>query len=105
MPAACSCARTEDSPVHFAFGDGFQKLIRIRVRLDSGDLFESKKVGGIAQLEEHLLCKQGVTGSSPVTSTKTKKSRGEPRASRLPIDCTGWLHGGLAMGETFGRYG
>ena len=25
--------------------------------------------GGIAQLEEHLLCEQGVTGSSPVTST------------------------------------
>ena len=26
--------------------------------------------GGLAQLVEHLLCKQGVTGSSPVTSTK-----------------------------------
>ena len=25
--------------------------------------------GGLAQLVEHLLCKQGVTGSSPVTST------------------------------------
>ena len=25
--------------------------------------------GGIAQLEEHLLCKQGVVGSSPSTST------------------------------------
>ena len=25
--------------------------------------------GGIAQLVEHLLCKQGVTGSSPITST------------------------------------
>ena len=25
--------------------------------------------GGIAQLEEHLLCKQGVSGSSPLTST------------------------------------
>ena len=26
--------------------------------------------GGIAQLEEHLLCKQGVSGSNPLTSTK-----------------------------------
>ncbi len=26
-------------------------------------------VGGIAQLEEHLLCKQGVSGSNPLTST------------------------------------
>ena len=25
--------------------------------------------GGLAQLVEHLLCKQGVTGSSPVSST------------------------------------
>jgi hypothetical protein len=28
-----------------------------------------KEGGGIAQLEEHLLCKQGVVGSSPSTST------------------------------------
>ena len=26
--------------------------------------------GGVAQLGEHLLCKQGVVGSSPITSTK-----------------------------------
>ena len=30
----------------------------------------SLRLGGLAQLVEHLLCKQGVTGSSPVTSTK-----------------------------------
>ena len=28
-----------------------------------------RHAGGLAQLVEHLLCKQGVTGSSPVTST------------------------------------
>ena len=28
-----------------------------------------RRRGGLAQLEEHLLCKQGVTGSSPITST------------------------------------
>jgi hypothetical protein len=27
--------------------------------------------GGLAQLGEHLLCKQGVVGSIPSTSTKT----------------------------------
>ena len=26
--------------------------------------------GGVAQLGEHLLCKQGVIGSNPFTSTK-----------------------------------
>ena len=30
--------------------------------------------GGIAQLGEHLLCKQGVIGSIPFTSTKFKES-------------------------------
>jgi hypothetical protein len=31
------------------------------------------KVGGVAQLGEHLLCKQGVTGSIPVVSTRLVK--------------------------------
>ena len=46
------------------------------LRSDFGDkmpftLFnlEGIRLGGIAQLEEHLLCKQGVIGSSPITST------------------------------------
>jgi hypothetical protein len=33
-------------------------------------LSADKTPGGIAQLEEHLLCKQGVSGSNPLTSTK-----------------------------------
>ena len=32
-------------------------------------------VGGIAQLGEHLLCKQGVIGSSPIISTTYFLSR------------------------------
>ena len=32
--------------------------------------------GGIAQLEEHLLCKQGVSGSNPLTSTKIRRQGG-----------------------------
>ena len=35
-----------------------------------GIRWKGEVVGGIAQLEEHLLCKQGVIGSSPITSTK-----------------------------------
>ena len=32
---------------------------------------EKDRYGGIAQLGEHLLCKQGVSGSIPLISTKT----------------------------------
>ncbi len=35
---------------------------------------EGASHGGLAQLVEHLLCKQGVTGSSPVTSTKSPQA-------------------------------
>ena len=34
----------------------------------------SKRDGGIAQLGEHLLCKQGVNGSIPLVSTKESGS-------------------------------
>ena len=30
--------------------------------------------GGLAQLVEHLLCKQGVNGSSPLSSTRETRS-------------------------------
>ena len=33
-------------------------------------MIEAANRGRVAQLGEHLLCKQGVTGSIPVTSTK-----------------------------------
>ena len=33
------------------------------------------KYGGVAQLGEHLLCKQGVIGSNPFISTKGRKVR------------------------------
>ena len=38
--------------------------------MKGGHLFcEEHKNGGIAQLVEHLPCKQGVIGSNPITST------------------------------------
>ncbi len=39
------------------------EVIPVQPRLDQA-------YGGVAQLGEHLLCKQGVIGSIPFTSTK-----------------------------------
>ncbi len=41
----------------------------VRVALTLFNLEGARELGGLAQLVEHLLCKQGVTGSSPITST------------------------------------
>ena len=35
--------------------------------------FSAQRYGGIAQLGEHLLCKQGVSGSIPLISTNGSK--------------------------------
>ena len=45
------------------------------------------KYGGVAQLGEHLLCKQGVIGSIPFISTTarpgtTKEVQGKPKKAR-----------------------
>ena len=37
---------------------------------------EGEGIGAVAQLGEHLLCKQGVTGSIPVSSTSTHEEEG-----------------------------
>ena len=45
--------------------------------------FEAKTNGALAQLGEHLLCKQGVIGSIPIGSTSLRRvaaSAGEPSA-------------------------
>ena len=53
--------------------------------------------GGVAQLGEHLPCKQGVMGSNPIISTKVTKEgesfvtscagfEGEAGQSELPVD-------------------
>ena len=48
-------------------------------------------IGGVAQLGEHLLCKQGVVGSIPVTSTNRARET-KPKPVRLtsglwPVGC------------------
>ena len=43
--------------------------------------------GGVAQLGEHLPCKQGVMGSNPIISTKsvkTDKEKGSRRKRKRP---------------------
>ena len=47
---------------------------------------ETEKPGGVAQLGEHLPCKQGVMGSIPIISTKSelKDSPGRQGSLRLP---------------------
>jgi hypothetical protein len=42
-----------------------------------------KHAGAVAQLGEHLLCKQGVVGSIPSSSTKETSAR-----HRGPVGCT-----------------
>ena len=37
-------------------------------------LLRGKEAGGVAQLGEHLPCKQGVSGSNPLISTRFKKN-------------------------------
>ena len=46
---------------------------------NSGEIF-----GGIVQLVEHLLCKQGVIGSSPIISTnESLKAKSKPSEASL----------------------
>jgi hypothetical protein len=42
--------------------------------------------GAVAQLGEHLLCKQGVTGSIPVSSTKFPERTVRGQADELRTD-------------------
>ena len=62
------------------------RLITVRsvVRIHKGP--RSYPFGDVAQLEEHLLCKQGVAGSSPAISTGNDPSARQP-ASRSVV-CT-----------------
>ena len=56
---------------HFHKGKRKIKLIIFNIQLSIFNLKnELTPHGGIAQLVEHLLCKQGVIGSNPFTSTK-----------------------------------
>ena len=61
-------------------------------------------VGAVAQLGEHLLCKQGVSGSIPLSSTKfclrgRGPADGAPNCRRRPIGL--YLEVAVAIGISF----
>ena len=45
--------------------------------------FSAQRYGGIAQLGEHLLCKQGVNGSIPFTSTTRYTGKSKNKMKEL----------------------
>ena len=51
-------------------------LVRAQLDPPLGSTSGDKDPGGLAQLGEHLLCKQGVVGSIPSSSTKKQRPRG-----------------------------
>ena len=55
----------------------------------------SESFGGLAQLGEHLLCKQGVVGSIPSSSTKTYCAT--PKRLRERLFCC-WIPFGDSIG-------
>jgi hypothetical protein len=65
--------RTHPDPLSFAHTHGARER-------------EDDPRGGVAQLGEHLLCKQGVIGSIPFTSTTLCRRTGDRRA-RVSILC------------------
>jgi hypothetical protein len=68
------CAMSEINKISEVLKQQVQEgILSFRI---AANTLESRKVyrrGRVAQLGEHLLCKQGVTGSIPVTSTNFTK--------------------------------
>jgi hypothetical protein len=81
------------SPRAFSSVGESARLITVRslVRIQKGP--PARSLGDVAQLEEHLLCKQGVAGSSPAISTKIypKKPWPPPKAPRPWLPRSGGL--------------
>ena len=50
----------------------FSRKRKREKRSKNGDNYKPKQFGGVAQLGEHLPCKQGVMGSNPIISTSPK---------------------------------
>ena len=50
---------------------------------------KSPENGGVAQLGEHLPCKQGVMGSNPIISTTRKGKGNEPKHTEETVCSSG----------------
>ena len=57
-------------------------LVRVQPALPS---YRAIPIGGLAQLGEHLLCKQGVVGSIPSSSTKSSNVSSVKRVFRFGL--------------------
>ena len=72
--------------------------VHLGLPLSSGDAPVEKPPGDVAQLVEHLVCNQGVVGSSPIVSTMRavaatrEKEKRIARLSGVPklFDKLGW---------------
>ena len=68
-------------------------VLKVRGALSEGQKDEGRDHrGGVAQLGEHLLCKQGVIGSNPFISTsffRKRRKRGKKRMSKAGIEGMG----------------
>ena len=49
------------------------------------DKYDNATAGGLAKLGEHLLCKQGVVGSIPSSSTNPAEIKGKQADACLPL--------------------
>ena len=57
----------------------------VRTHPDPPSLAPDRPHGGLAQLGEHLLCKQGVVGSIPSTSTNIASRQSQAQALCLAL--------------------
>ena len=55
----------------------------MKVRQTKETQYNLIKYGGVAQLGEHLPCKQGVMGSIPIISTKGERKRDAPKETYM----------------------
>ena len=60
-----------------------KELLEVGKRKNGGA--KPLKYGGVAQLGEHLPCKQGVMGSNPIISTKAKAGRTPKEISSMGL--------------------
>jgi hypothetical protein len=61
----------------------------VRIHPDPPTLWRLN-TGGVAQLGEHLLCKQGVIGSIPFTSTKSREFCACAGRGKKCVMCDEW---------------
>ena len=67
---------------HLPVSDGDHDEPRRKPEINTKQNIIPEENGGVAQLGEHLPCKQGVKGSIPFISTKAREARSEKRREK-----------------------